>query len=130
MEKSSASRTSYPLRISDDMREALEKAANANRRSLHAEIVARLHDSLIPDAINFEFAQITEEQHERYLSAQKLYKKLADLHQDVIRMALNMLDDAVRTMRRHKVPEGEVKHIEATRIDLANMAKRLKEDDK
>lgn len=38
--------TPYPLRIPPEMREKLESAAKAGDRSLHAEIMRRLEDSL------------------------------------------------------------------------------------
>lgn len=36
----------YPLRMPDEMREHLQDAAHANRRSLNAEIVERLEKSI------------------------------------------------------------------------------------
>ena len=36
----------YPLRMPDDLREKLKEVAQDNNRSLNAEIVARLQDSL------------------------------------------------------------------------------------
>lgn len=38
----------YPLRMPDGMREKLKDAAHKNQRSLNAEIVARLQESLDP----------------------------------------------------------------------------------
>lgn len=38
-------RPSYPLRMSDELRAALEEAAQESSRSLHAEIIARLENS-------------------------------------------------------------------------------------
>lgn len=43
-------KTAYPLRMPDDMRSRLEKSASAIGRSLNAEIVARLEQSLSDSA--------------------------------------------------------------------------------
>lgn len=40
----------YPLRMPDDLRAALDAAANKGGRSLHAEIVARLERTLQEDS--------------------------------------------------------------------------------
>lgn len=42
-------RAPYPLRMPDEMRDALKDAAKKNDRSLNAEIVARLDMTLIAD---------------------------------------------------------------------------------
>lgn len=41
---------SYPLRMSDELRERLEEAARESGRSMNAEIVARLQASFVPRA--------------------------------------------------------------------------------
>lgn len=38
--------TPYPLRMPDEMRQALESAAKESKRSLNAEILMRLEESL------------------------------------------------------------------------------------
>ena len=45
----------YPLRLQPELRTALEQAAKQRGRSLHAEIVARLEDTMRPTS---EMAQL------------------------------------------------------------------------
>lgn len=44
----------YPLRMPDEMRDKLKEAAHNNRRSLNAEIVARLEQSIHDQVDNDE----------------------------------------------------------------------------
>lgn len=41
---------SYPLRMPLELREQIESSSSSNKRSVNAEIVARLEDSFLPKA--------------------------------------------------------------------------------
>lgn len=60
--------TSYPLRMPSELREQLEQLATQSKRSLNAEIVARLEESVVG---NHQAEQIAD------LVAQKLKNELA-----------------------------------------------------
>lgn len=128
MPEKSPSRTSYPLRPSDELRAKLETAAKERGRSLHAEIINRLEKTFELDSVNKEFDN-------SIANSQRIYKKLEDSHSRLLKVYLNVMSialgitrDAVKTMRRHNLPEYEYRHIEATSDDLAEMIKNLRDD--
>lgn len=60
-------RTSYPLRMPDDLRQLLELAAEHAGRSLHAEIVRRLQQSVADPSLDSASEDMSDEA--RYMSA-------------------------------------------------------------
>lgn len=80
----------YPLRMPDEMRDKLKEAAHNNRRSLNAEIVARLENSLLEDYSLLESeaeSLLDQEEAETEplyldLSEEKLEEMLSRLHKD------------------------------------------------
>jgi hypothetical protein len=78
----------YPLRMPAELREALEETAKSNGRSVNAEIVARLQESLTPEAPLIDFDIRTLDPRMQELIGQ-LNQSTVDL-----RDALKVLDPA------------------------------------
>ena len=72
-----AQRTSYPLRMPDELRDKLEEAAKKSNRSLHSEIVARLQQSfeLSSSGLTEETAELLSAQLKALLDSRELHSK-------------------------------------------------------
>lgn len=91
---------SYPLRMPIDLREQIEKAAELNKRSLNAEILARLEESL--NANSTHNNPETELLHKLY---QESSERLADLEKTSNMGSMEVIElnseRATNTMLRH-----------------------------
>ncbi len=96
-------RPSYPLRMSDELRTALEDEAKKGNRSLHAEIIKRLETSLkLPEHLDGleEAFNVVSEGYDKadglvrnMLKLYEIQKTLSDQQQDVIDNLLRALPD-------------------------------------
>lgn len=68
--------TPYPLRMPDDLRAKLEASAKSGARSLHAEIVARLEQSLANEIVYFTDPEAQK------ISAHRMYEASLELAKD------------------------------------------------
>ena len=91
---------SYPLRMPVDLREQVEKAAELNKRSLNAEILARLEESLSTNSThnNPEAALL----HKLYSESSE---RLAELEKSTSKGSMELIEvnseRATNTMLRH-----------------------------
>lgn len=86
--------TAYPLRMTPDLREAVEKAAQDSKRSVNAEIVTRLELSLIADDRSTTFLSAEKARELVALAEGNLTKKIHDSIQRSI--ALSAVDGQTR----------------------------------
>lgn len=97
----------YMLRFPDGMRERLKEAAAEHKRSLNAEIIARLEATLVGD----EAYQAGKSPFEMYATAisKAAAKEAADAASDIVRLVLlEMTDDqAKRALERIKPPKPD-----------------------
>lgn len=67
----------YPLRMSSDLREALEYEAKNSRRSLHAEIISRLEKSLSGADFLVKVFESDDKRNATYIKKDAFLKDLA-----------------------------------------------------
>lgn len=77
----------YPLRMTPELREAIEKSAQDSKRSVNAEIVTRLELSLIADDRSTQFLSAEKARELVALAEGNLTKKIHDSIQRSIAMS-------------------------------------------
>jgi hypothetical protein len=100
-------RTSYPLRIPEELRTELEKAANLAGRSLHAEIVLRLQASIQPKQDDRLVKSLTEQ---------------IRAYQALLRRAAGSIHMALIRGRERKIPEEDARWLADEYKELMKLA--------
>jgi hypothetical protein len=122
--------TRITLRIPKNLHQKLTEVARGTSKSMNAEIVARLEKSFQLDEIDKEFNESIAESQRIHRQLEGAYTKLTKVHANLLNIALGIIRDATKTMRRHNLPDGDIKHIEATWGDLTEMFRNLQEGGK
>ncbi|EMG6084930.1 Arc family DNA-binding protein [Proteus mirabilis] len=98
----------YPLRMTPEMRERLEKQANENHRSLQQEIIYQLDTMYHIDAV-LDSASLKGDSYSRIMTLLKEYKLASQLAGEVERLKhqLSLLSNSVTTPESDKFIEIE-----------------------
>lgn len=115
--KDKAQQPSYPLRMPPELRDQLEGAAKDNRRSLNAEIIARLEESLVPRTMDdIEAARPRELDRELAALSVESYELTYELNllQQQFKKALSD-EDRFRLIEESDAVSAKIGQVEAKR---------------
>ncbi len=120
----------FNLRFPDGMRERLKDEAAKNNRSMNAEIIARLEETLDPDSPSLERLKFFEDQYEQAAEERKtLYDALNNQERLVQKMHIMHRNFAIIAKGLGRIFLEDDPDKVLTRKALATMLMELEEDD-
>lgn len=119
----------YSLRMPQELREQLDSAAKANRRSLNAEIVARLDESFAPRTMD-DIEAVRPAQLERELADLSVQSYHLAYELNFVQKQINQAktnEDRLRLINQADELSGRIGKVEALRMQKMQQAAMLEQ---